>query len=148
MLLPSPSLWTAAYGESHMLIITMRYCSGSVKAYGKFMSLCVTDLLISAGHTSLILGLLLKCAFHVPIYGPFWCILTYHLSSTLPFTPPRVLRIMCYRAYRMQQTSCPQNTIPRIQNKLVHTHSWSAWFLWSVVSNTEKLIVYLMGQYS
>lgn len=126
------------------------WCDTALDLWKCMASSClyVIHLLISAGHSSLNLWLLLKCAFNVHIYGLFWCILTYHLSSTLPFTPPRLLRTMCYRAYKMLQTSCPQNTITRIQNKPVHTHSWSSWFLWSVVSNIEKLIVYLMGQYS
>lgn len=145
MLLPSPSLWTATYGESLMLIITwwwgrrvMQYRSGSVKVYGKFLPLYVTDLLISAGYTSLISWLLLKCAFNVHIYGPFWCILTYHVSSTLPFTPQRVLRNMWYRAYKQLQTPCLQNIIPRIQNKPMRTHSWSPWLLWSAGTQHGK----------
>lgn len=48
-----------------------QYRHGSVKVHGKFLSLQVTDLLTSAGYTSLVPWLLLKWAFNVHIYGPF-----------------------------------------------------------------------------
>lgn len=125
-----------------------QYCYGSVKMYGKFLSFYVRDLFMTAGYTSLVLWILqmcIYCPYLWPMLIPPYILCKFH--STIYSLKSANEYVVVQRMQNVTDTLCLKFN-SKNKTKTMYTHSLSPWLLWSMASNMEGIIFYLMGQYS